>query len=310
MGLLNIITTMIFFVLGSFSVTSILAQTAGGNSSSNKFSEGIIYSRTTFPGHKLNDSIKSLDFETGDFVRQYDVIQALKKYQQTISQDNEQAIKDAFFISGMMVLPLYTKMYVSPAMTLVSTDALGYHQEIVFQDNSGKLILSDRNKTNQGTVNFQKEDIKEVWQKYQIDAAQYSMQTTAETTIIAGYKCKKVIYTFGGTSRGSGVSHYIINLLPLKVTAWYNDELPTSVNLIHPLQFEEAKAILKFEVEYDNNHKNRMMVEIMKIEPRNLEEEVFTIKNKAPVIQHKAGEYESGMMIMQVMMNAISQLTK
>lgn len=44
--------------------------------------------------------------------------------------------------------------------------------------------------------------------------------------MIAGYPCKKIIYIFGGTSRGAGVSNYVINMLPLKVNAWYNDELP------------------------------------------------------------------------------------
>jgi hypothetical protein len=136
------------------------------------------------------------------------------------------------------------------------------------------------------------------------------MQTTTETAMIAGYKCKKVVYTFGGTSRGTGVSHYIINLLPLKVTAWYSDELPSSINLILPLQFEQQKAILKFDVEYDKNHKNRMVFEITGLEQKKLDDEVFNIRDNSPPIQHKAGEYEAGMMIMQVMMNAISLLTK
>ena len=85
-------------VLMIFNLFDMQAQTG----SAKNISEGIVYSRTTFPGHKLNDSIKSLGFVNGDFVKQYDVIQALKKYQQLIGQVNEQEIKDAFFASGKL----------------------------------------------------------------------------------------------------------------------------------------------------------------------------------------------------------------
>ena len=249
------------------------AQAPGKNiqqSPAASFVAGIVYSRASFPGHPLNDSLVQLDFETGDFLDQYQVIQALKKHQQSIKGENEQEIKDAFFASGMVLMPVYSKMYLTPSKVLIKTEALGYHQEMMIDkvENSAKLVLADRDKNNQGTIKFQAQDVKEVWQKYEIDAAQYHIQKTAETAMIAGYSCKKIIYTFGGTSRGPGVSNYIINMLPLKVTAWYNDELPIAINHVHPLYFEMGKAVLKFEVEYDKNRKNRMLVEITKLEPQ------------------------------------------
>ena len=277
-----------------------------------KFTEGIVYSRASFPGHPVNDSLKKLDFESGDFLEQYAVIQDLKKHQKTIKSTNEQEIKDAFFISGMMLLPAYSKLYLSPSKVLVKTYALGYQQEMLANtsENTGLLVLTDRDKNNQGTVKFNTSDIKEVWQKYQVDAAQYSVQKPTETAVIAGYPCKKIIYTFGGTSRGPGVSNYIINMLPLRVTAWYTDDLPPSINLMHTLDFELQKAVLKYEVEYDKHQKNKMLVEVTKLEPQKIEDEKFDLAEKAPVVQHKKNSYESGMMIMQVMMNGIALLTK
>ncbi|MGZ5191620.1 MAG: hypothetical protein ACXWCZ_11420, partial [Flavisolibacter sp.] len=143
---------IIFSISALFSLSYIQAQNSFNNQLPATFSEGIIYSRTTFPGHPLNDSIKSLDFESGDFLQQHNVIQVLKKYQQSIEQNNEQSIKDAFFISGIMVLPIYSKLYFSTEKTFVSTDALGYNHHILIDETSGKLVLSDRNKTNQGTI--------------------------------------------------------------------------------------------------------------------------------------------------------------
>lgn len=287
------------------------AQKVENSSSLQKFGEGIIYSRTSFPGHPLNDSLKKLDYESVDFIEQYNVIQALKTYQKSIKAENEQQIKDVFFISGIMVIPAYQKMYFTPSKALIKTDALGYHQEILINntDNSGKLVLAYRDKTNQGTVNFLTQDIKEVWQKYQIDAAQYSSQKTTETAVIAGYNCKKIIFTFGGTSRGAGVSNYIINLLPLKVTAWYTDGLPPSINIMHPHEFELQKAVLKYEVELDKN-KNKMLVEVTKLEQQKMDDEKFELDEKVPVLQHTKNGFESGYMIMQVMMYAIGLLTK
>jgi len=276
------------------------------------FTEGTIYSRASFPGHPLNDSLKKLDFESGDFLDQHHVIQALKKHQQSINGENEQEIKDAFFVSGIMVLPVYSKMYFTPSKALIKTDALGYHQELLINhtNKSGKLVITDRDKTNQGTITFHTPEINEVWQKYQIDAAQYTSQKTTETAMIAGYNCKKIIYTFGGTSRGAGVSNYVINMQPEKVTAWFSDDLPPSINLMHPHDFELQKAILKYEVEYDKNKKNKMLVEVIKLEPQKIEEEQFDLAEKAPVVQHTKNGTESAMMIMQVMINAIALLTK
>lgn len=304
-----------FFLVQFISVLTTVAYTqppATQNGTASGFSEGIIYSRTTFPGHVFHDSLKNLGFELNDLLQKHSIVEKLKKYQQSIQQDNEQSIKDAFFISGLMILPMYSKMYYSPSKIFIHSDAIGYHQKFMMDknDQSGKFQLTDYGRSNQGTIHFKLAQMPEVWQKYQIDAAQYSMQKTNETQVIAGYKCKKVIYSFNGTSRGSGVSNYIINLLPLKITAWYSDDLPASINIIHPLAFEEAKAVLKFEVEYDKNHKNKMLVEITGMNAQKLDDNVFVLMDTQPVVQHQTGQFESGMLIMQVMMNAIGQLTK
>ncbi len=70
------------------------------------------------------------------------------------------------------------------------------------------------------------------------------------------------------------------------------------------------KAVLKFEVEYDKNKKNKMLVEVIKLEPQKIAEEKFDMAEIAPVVEHKKNGSESGMMIMQVMTNAIALLTK
>ena len=288
------------------------AQSASVNGESKYFSEGIIYSRTSFPGHPLNDTIKALKFYNGDFNKQSRVIQALKEYQQSIKQEDEQSIKDAFFISAMMVLPQYSQMYFTRAGSLVKTYALGYSQEVVVnnQEHSGKLVLVDRDKNNQGTINFSTNDTLEVWQKYQVGIAQYSKQETTEIANVAGYPCKKIIYTFNGNSGGIPVTNYIVNMQPVRLTVWYTDQLPNTINLIHPLYFELDKAVLKFEVEYDKNRKNKMLVEITGLEPRKINEDDLRLMEIAPSIDHKKNDQQSTIMIMQIMMNAIGQLTK
>ena len=292
-------------------VTIVSAQQTKTIQKPDRFTEGIIYSRATFPGHLVNDSLKRLD-AGGDDADRHHVVQLLKKYQQSIKGENEQEIKDQFFISGMLLMPIYSQMYYSPLKVFVKTDALGYQQQLLLnkENHTGKLVVADLDKINRVTVNFNLQDLNEVWQKYLIDAAQYRSQQTNETALIAGYPCKKMIYTFGGTSRGSGVSNYIINMQPQKLIVWYSDDLPPSINLVHPHDFELQKAVLKYEVEYDKVKKNNMLVEIIKLERQKIEEEVFELKDKAPVVAHVKSGSESGMMIMQVMMNAISLLTK
>lgn len=76
----------------------------------------------------------------------------------------------------------------------------------------------------------------------------------------------------------------VLNMLPQKVTAWYSEDLHPSINLIHPLYFELQKAILKFEVEYDKNKKNKMLVEITKMESAKFTEENFETHDIVPVV--------------------------
>ncbi len=298
-----------FTAISSFSIAQTVSSLTKPTAN---LRQGFLYSRTSFPGHPLNDSLKKIDYVGGDNQYQENVIQELKQYQRSIKGVNEQEIKDAYFISGIMVMPAYSRMYFNPEKELIKTDALGYHQELLINhaDDSAVLVLADRDKANQGTVNFNTRDISEVWQKYRIDAEQYTSQKTNDITHVAGYNCRKIIYTFGGTSRGSGVSNYIINLQPQKVTVWYNEDLPASINRIHQLDFELNKAVLRFEVEYDKVGKNKMLVEVLKIEPQKIDEKEFDLTQKAPVVQHVKNGNESAFMIMQVMMYAISLLTK
>jgi hypothetical protein len=284
--------------------------TAIKQSLSPKVTEGIVYSRTSFPDHPLNDSLRKLDFESGDFLKQHNVIQDLKKHQQSYKSQNEQEIKDAFFVSGIIVTPAYSKMYFTPSKTLVKTDALGYHQQLLVdtKEQTGRLIIADNGKDNEGTINFNMSDLLEVWQKYQINAEQYTIQKSTETAVVAGYTCKKVTYTFSGTSRGLPVSNYIINLQPEKVTAWVTDDLPASLNIMHPHYFELSQAVLKYEVELDRNKKNKMLIEVTRLEPRKIDDDELEVKKTVPVIQHTRGSYDSGTRIMQVMMSAISLL--
>ena len=131
------------------------------------FNEGVIYSRTSFPGHPLNDTLKKIDFANGDFLAQYNLIQELKKHQQSIQGYNEQDVRDAFFASGMMILPLYSKTYFTPKEMRVSTMALGFQQETYLNTNTngGKIVIKDRDDENRGTVIFDLPEIRKSWQK-------------------------------------------------------------------------------------------------------------------------------------------------
>jgi GLPGLI family protein len=302
-----------------FFMVCLLRVNGQGNTSSSKvkiptpaFNEGVIHSKTSFPGHTSDEAYKKVDFESGDFNDQHNIIKDLKKHQQSLKQTNEQEIKDAFFASAITLLPAYSKMHFTPNNIKVETYALGYRQQTLFNktEKVGKMVLQDKERNNPVTINFNIEDLLEVWQKYQVNAEQYNIQKTTETIVIAGYTCKKIVYTFNGTSRGMPVTNYIINLQPVKVTVWYTDELPASINIMHPHFFEIDKAVLKYEVEYDNNKKNKMLVEVTSLQSQKIEEENLELKNVIPVIEHTKGSYDSGMRIMQVMMSAIGLLTK
>lgn len=304
--------TFLTICLFGISIIANTQNTPAQKISSVKFTEGIVYSKASFPGHPVNEAFKKVDFESGDFTDLNNVIEELKKYQKSIQGMQEQDIKDTYFASAITFLPVYSKMYFTPSKALIESYALGFRQQTLISntEHSGKMVLNDREKENSVTITFKTDDLKEVWQKYQVNAEQYSIQKTNETTMIAGYPCKKMIYTFGGTSRGLPVTNYVINTEPKKVTIWYSDDLPPAINSMHNLYFELDKAVLKYEVEFDKNQKNKMLVEVTGLTPQKLEDEKFELKDVLPVIEHTKGNFDAGMRIMQVMMSAIGLLTK
>ena len=161
-----------------------------------------------------------------------------------------------------------------------------------------------------GTINFPLSELRKVWEKDDVGEyeGEYAVKNFTETTVIAGYPCKKVTYLFSGTSQGPVAHSKIITTIPWKVTVWYSDELNPVINVQHPLFIKLNKAILKTEVDFDKEGKKRMVYEITKIEPRKIEEDELKLPELGEVVNHKPGGEEALMLIMKVM-GAAGQVT-
>lgn len=281
--------------------TIALCVNGQGNTSSPKFTEGIIYSKASFPGHPVEEILKRIDFNKGGIDNQY------KALRETIA--NAPEVKDdQMYLMALALMPVFSKTFVTPETSLTQLLALGYEWHALFnhREGKGRIFLQTHDLTERGTINFPLPELRKIWEKDDVGEyeGEYSVKNSTETVMVAGFSCKKMTYIFSGTSRGPVVHSKIISTIPWKVTVWYSDELNPVINVQHPLYIKLNKAILKTEVEFDIEGKKKMVYEVTKIEPRKIEEEELKLPEFGEVINHQPNGQEALSLIIKVMMAA------
>ncbi len=273
-----------------------------------KFHEGILYTKVSFPGNILNDLLAEIDFSRSDIRDQMKKLQSKtnsvaysESVQKTMSKLSEEE-KNAMgkMMMGIMLSPMYAKIYVSDKAVLAKASAINYTMESYMDNQAGKgrmNVLSNNSEEN-AAIEFSAGRMKEVWEKEEVGPSKYTLKELPGTTTIAGYACNQTVYTY----KLSDKSETALSKAPHKLIVWHSNEIGKEINFFHPFYFEIDKGILKIEVQYDQAGKVKMIYEVTGTEVKKLSAADFRLTDVKPVLNWDTNQAEASMKILQAMM--------
>lgn len=276
--------------------------------STEKFREGILYTKVSFPGNILNDMLSEIDFSKSDIQIQMKKLQQKtnsKEYAESIQKkmnllSEEEKTAMGKMMMGIMLSPLYAKIYLSEKEVLAKATALNYFMESYMDNQTGKgrMNVLSGNSAENAAIEFSASRMKDVWEKEEVGPEKYFMKDIAGTKNIAGYTCNQTVYTYKQTDK----SNTFLSKAPYKLIVWHSKEIGKEINFFHPFYFEIDKGILKIEVHYDQAGKVKMIYEVTGTESKKLSAADFQLTAVNPVINWDANQAEASIKILQAMM--------
>lgn len=302
---------LFFFLLLtiSFSTTIQAAPGVADTTQPVNFTEGVLYTRVSFPGNPINELLAALDFSKGDVQGQLKALQDVQKSEayakkaadliSKMSAEEQQAM--GFMMMGVFMSPLYATIYFDGEKAMAKAYALNYTLESFMNTTAGngKMIAVSADKSHAAAIQFSAKSLKDAWQKETADAEHYDIQWLKTTTEkVAGVRCQKVVYTrkAGGNSHGGQQTAQ-------KLIAWYAPEVSDRINFAHPFYLNIPHGVLKIEVHYDKGGKNRMVYEVTKIEQKKLNATHFEMTDIQPVVDWDTNQIQASMNMLNVFMS-------
>jgi hypothetical protein len=297
-----------------FSFAPATTTIASNNADTTKykaFTEGVLYTRVSFPGNIMNELLSKIDFEKGNILEQLKELQratASKAYADKVSAQlktmtaAEKASMGGMLMAAMMS-PLYAKINYTEGQVLAKANALNYTMESYMntRQGKGKMVVISNNKNQDAAIEFSAANMRSVWEKEEVDALKYDVNELAGQEMVAGNLCKKVVYTY---KKDAAVSSSRLVKPAYKLTVWYAPQISADINFLHPFYFQLDKGILKIEVQYDTSGKNRMVYEVTRLEPKKLTTSDFAVTPVMPVVNWDTNQAQASMNMLAVMMSS------
>ncbi|WP_268223412.1 hypothetical protein [Sinomicrobium oceani] len=271
------------------------SQKTNGNASEN-FTEGTIDIDIYFPGNNLSALLKKADLSKGSIEQQMESMMA------TLSQGEKDRINETMkgnpviALQIMMAPLLKNTVYVKGERVTAKCDGLTYHLENTLNVKSGTgtvYMASQANPDNAITINYDEDFFGEGEFQTKIDLESYNRKETNETKTVAGYKCKKSIYTLKKTSP-MGIE---------KLEIWTSPQMPKSLNFIHPYYLEEDYGIMKIDLfpVIGNGKEAAMVYELKTVMPTRVSDTELKIKQNSPVYNAKTDLLKIAGKLMEIM---------
>jgi hypothetical protein len=228
-----------------------------------EFTEGVVYARTLFPDHPVNDILKRINFSSDDAYAQY------RHLRDSLALDPAN-LADPMYMAAIFLSPVYSKTTFGDGKLLTRQYALGYRLEALLntKTDTGRIYLDCQCHDQKINIDFGMAHLNNVWEKHEIDETEYAVVRDKQTTMIAGYPCSKITYTFSGTTHKPALSTRLVSKIPWKAIVWQTNGLRPSLNIQLPYRIATAGAVLKMEVEFDKDHTKKMVWEVTDIRSR------------------------------------------
>ncbi len=249
------------------------------------FVEGKLTVSIDMVNNPMYDIYKHLDLEAGNVSQQMeDIMEGLGDEEKSDIQD----FLDAFEASNpgnlgytfsMLFHAIKGKEIVVQDLTKATAkyNTLQYHGEIQFNTAAQEGMLYMRNHSNpdkQLTFSYSSDLYLEGGPQTVLTRDGYDIVRTDETAIVAGYLCKKVVYSL--KNGGSGAGGF------LKVEAWTSDLIPNSINYVMPYLLDEQEGILKMAIHHISNEDYPVVYEVVDLNPRQVSDEEISVMQSEP----------------------------
>ncbi|WP_057936356.1 hypothetical protein [Algoriphagus resistens] len=251
----------------------------------NPFIEGKLTVSVDMVNNPMYDIYKHLDLEAGNVSQQMeDIMEGLGEEEKSDIQEFLNALEDSNpgnlgYTFSMLFHAINSKEIVVQDLTKATTkyNTLQYHGEIQFNtaNQEGMLyMMSHSNSDKELTFSYSNELYLEGGPQTVLTGDGFDILRTDETAIVAGYLCKKVVYSLKDGGGGAGGF--------LKVEAWTSDLIPNSINYVMPYLLDEQQGILKMAIHHISNENYPVVYEVTDLNPRQVGDEEVSIRQSDP----------------------------
>lgn len=271
-----------------------------------KFTEGKIEIEINITGTSLGEIFRSIEPKRGNARKQLE--NAIKLSSSKTKLEFE-AIKNKnpMMLLNLMLLPWKSFIFLKPGTATAKFDALTYHGENSVDDKSGRgtfFISTQDNKNQKITFTYQKNELGKAGIQSTIRSEDYAIQKTPIRENIAGFICKKSIYTLKNantTVNHQQVSH---SLTVAKIEVWSSDQMPSSVNFLNPLYINEKDGIMKLKIFYTTDEHMAIVYRFKKVEAVKISPEEMKIQQSSPIYKYSKDAIHIAGQLMGILFNS------
>ncbi|RLJ69309.1 hypothetical protein [Pedobacter alluvionis] len=253
-----------------------------------KFTEGKIEIEITTPGTSLGKIFRSVYPKKGNVRKQLE--NAIKLSSPKTKLEFEAiSNKNPMILLNFMLLPWKSSILLKPDKATVKFDALTYHGEntVDYKSAHGIFFIRSQDKKNQKiTFTYHKNELGKAGIQSTIHSEDYTIQKTPIIENIAGFNCKKSIYTL--KNPGNAINHRLVSnsLTVAKIEVWSSDQMPSTVNFLNPLYINEKNGILKLKVFYNTDEHMAILYSFKKVVATKISPEEMKIQQSSPVYSY------------------------
>lgn len=268
------------------------------------FTSGVITTRVSLPGNRYDEAMSRLDPAQGNLPAQLDrIIRGMSAAEQ--QQVQVQAQQNPSLTMMALMLPRKATIYARGPEARASTDALTYHLDNYFDgaQNIGLCVIKSQTAPKQVAFRYTGTKKKQEWQTLAVSDADYAIQPTAETGLVAGYTCQKTTYTRKPHTRPvSSPNSGPLALQAVALDVWTSRYMPASLNFAHPIYVNEQQGIMKIVVYFDQAHKQQLLYEFTSVRAQPVSPQDLHVTPTGAVLDYDKDGPAIGLQLLSLMM--------
>ena len=278
------------------------AATSGVKETNTPFKEGAINIKITTPGSAIGELFQKIDPSKGNTSKQ------MKQMAEKLSAKDKalieaQAQKNGMFNLAILMLPVKSILYVKGNEATAKFDAVTFHGEnyVDASKETGIVYAKSQNSENDITIRYTGDSFNKM-NTNSLNNSDYDIVNTNETENVAGYVCKKAEYTLKNAEKAqkteSGVTGSSGTVY--KIDVWTSEQMPKSLNFLHPLYVKENAGIMKLLIQYEKDSDFKVLYEFSSVESRPVTAQEMAIKQNKKVYDFGKDQMTVGMKMLGV----------